>query len=99
MTVDDAIEQVARELNIERCVVKRVYYSMFEFILNTTAHMPLKEEFLDKKEFNELHKVFLIPRIGKVTIPYYKYNAIWEGYTIRKHLGKNSIKYVQNKKA
>lgn len=89
MTVDEAILQVAEELGLEVHVVRRVYYSMYEFILQEVGDMQLKEEFLSKEEYKKVSKIFNFPVIGKIAMPYSKYKGVWEGY-LRK-LGKNKI--------
>ena len=89
MTIDEAIKQVAADLGLEEYVVRRAYYSMFEFIKETAMEMPLKEKLLDKEEFKELKKVFYMPTLGKVTIPYPRYKKIWEAYLDKKAKRKN----------
>jgi hypothetical protein len=84
MTVEEAIKQVSIELGIDEYVVRRAYYSMFEFIKETVMKMPLKEEFLSEKEFGELKKVFYLPSLGKIDVPYQRYKGIWKGYLERK---------------
>ena len=80
MTVEEAIKKVSKELNIEECVVRRAYYSVFEFIMDTVTEMPLKEDFLSKEELSKLKKVFYLPSLGKIDIPYLRYKGIWENY-------------------
>lgn len=80
MTVNDAIRQVSETLEIEEFVVRRAYYSVFEFIKETAIELPLKEEYLSREEFEEMKKVFYIPGLGKVNAPYYKYKGIWDAY-------------------
>ena len=84
MTVEEAIKQVSAELGIDEYVVRRAYYSMFEFIKETATELPLKEEFLSKEEFSELKKVFYLPSLGKIDVPYQRYKGIWKGYLDRK---------------
>ena len=88
MTVDEAIKQIAEEQGFDEHVVRRVYYSVFEFIKDTVIEMPLKEELLDKKEFEKLDRVFYIPGLGKVTIPYTRYKKIWEAYQSKRNKNK-----------
>ena len=80
MTVDEAIKQVAQDLNLNEFVVRRAYYSVFEFIKDTATKLPLKEEFLSKEELQKLKKVFHIPALGKIDLPYTKYETIWKRY-------------------
>lgn len=84
MTVEEAIKQVSEELGIDEYVVRRAYYSMFEFIQETVMELPLKEEFLSEEEFSELKKVFYLPSLGKIDVPYRRYKGIWKGYLERK---------------
>lgn len=84
MVLEEAIKQVAEELNIDEYVVRRVYYSVFEFIKDTVAEMPLKEEFLSKEDFEKLKRVFYIPGLGKIVIPYRTYEAVWKAYLNKK---------------
>ena len=88
MTVEEAIKQVSEELGIDEYVVRRAYYSMFEFIKETVMELPLKEEFLSEEEFSELKKVFYLPSLGKISVPYHRYKGIWKGYLERKAKGK-----------
>ena len=80
MTIDEAIKQVSQELELPEDVVRRAYYSMFEFIKETAMELPLKEEFLSREDLRELKKVFHLPLIGKITVPYSQYKRIWEAY-------------------
>lgn len=84
MTIDEAVKQVAEDLGLEECVVRRAYYSMFEFIKDTVTEMPLKEEFLSKEDFEKLKKVFYLPGFGKVFISYGRYKKVWENYLKKK---------------
>lgn len=84
MVLEEAIKQVAEELNIDEYVVRRVYYSVFEFIKDTVAEIPLKEEFLSKEDFEKLKRVFYIPGLGKIVIPYRTYKAVWKAYLNKK---------------
>ncbi len=97
MTIEKVIKQVAKELELDEYVVRRAYYSMFEFIIETVSGMSLKDEFLSKKDFEKVKNTFYLPILGRITIPYAKYEAIWEYHILKKHLGKNSISHVQNK--
>jgi len=80
MTVEEAIKQTAVDMNLDECVVRRAYYSMFEFIIEAVGQLPLKEEFLSEKELSELRKVFYMPLLGKINVPYGRYKKIWEAY-------------------
>ena len=84
MTVEEAIKQTSEKLKIDEYAVRRAYYSMFEFIQETVMKLPLKEEFLNEEEFSELKKVFYLPSLGKIDIPYIRYKGIWKGYLERK---------------
>lgn len=88
MVVDDAIKQVSKELGIDEYVVRRAYYSMFEFIKDTVTELSLKKENLSKKELEELPKVFYIPKLGKIDVPYNRYKKIWEVYTNKRNKSK-----------
>lgn len=89
MTVDEAIKQVSVELGIDEYVVRRAYYSMFEFIKDTVSELPLKEDFLSKEELSKLKKVFYLPSLGKVTVPYSRYRKVWEAYLKKKERKEN----------
>jgi hypothetical protein len=91
MTVEEAIKQVSEELGIDEYVVRRAYYSMFEFIQETVMELPLKEEFLSEEEFSELKKVFYMPILGKIDVPYSRYKKVWNAYLNK---GKNKNKDV-----
>ena len=84
MTVDEAIKQVSEELKLEECVVRRVYYSMFECIIEKAAEIPFKKEFLSREEFEKLNKVFYMPGLGKIVTPYSRYKKVWEAYLKKK---------------
>jgi hypothetical protein len=84
MTVDEAIKQVSAELEIDEYVVRRAYYSMFEFIKDTISELPLKEDFLSKEELSKLKKVFYLPSLGKINVPYSRYKKVWEAYLKKK---------------
>lgn len=92
MTVDEAIKQVAINMNLDECVVRRAYYSMFEFIKDTVIELPLKEEFLSREDLGELKKVFYMPILGKIDVPYSRYKKVWNVYLNK---GKNKNKDVQ----
>jgi hypothetical protein len=89
MTVDEAIKQVSEELNIDEYVVRRAYYSQFEFIIETVTQLPLKEKFLSKEELSELKKVFYMPSLGKINVPYSRYKKVWEAYLKKKESNKD----------
>lgn len=80
MTIEEAIKQVAKELDLDDYVVRRAYYSMFEFIKETIMEKPLKDELLSKEELSELKTVFYLPSLGKISIPYKRYKEIWDLY-------------------
>ena len=84
MTVEEAIRQVSEELSVDEHVVRRAYYSMFEFIEDRISELPLKERLLSKEELSELKKTFILPKLGKVTVPYGRYNGVWEWWLKRK---------------
>jgi predicted nucleotidyltransferase len=57
---------------------------MFEFIKDTVTELPLKEEFLSKEDLDKLKKVFYMPALGKISVPYRRYKGIWEAYLNKK---------------
>ena len=67
--MQEAIDNLARELNLPKEVIKQVYKSYWVFIKNHINNLPLKEE-LTKEQFNKLRTNFNIPYLGKLYCNY-----------------------------
>lgn len=77
MKLDEAVEKVAKELNIDAEVVGVAYKSFYEFIREKISELPLKDN-LSEEDFNALKTNFNIPSIGKLHCTYERYLGMKE---------------------
>lgn len=85
---EDLFKSVSEELNIPEEVVKKAYYSFWEFIRTKIQDLPLKED-LSEEEFNELKTNFNIPSLGKLSCTYDRFLGVRERYKYIKKLKEN----------
>lgn len=85
-TLNLAIEQVARNLSVNKKLVENVYKSYWKFIKNHVASYSLRG--MSQEEFESIDTNFNIPYIGKL---YIKKDKL-ERYN-------NQLKYYQNVKS
>ena len=64
MTVDEAIRQVAKELDLPYDVCHKAYMSSWKFILDHIQALPLSAD-LPVEEFRKLRPNFNVPSLGK----------------------------------
>ena len=62
-------EQVSQELNLPSEVVKKAYYSFYEFMREHIKALPLKDN-ISKEEFDKLRTNFNLPSLGKLSCTY-----------------------------
>ena len=75
MKIDDVIKQVADELGIPHPVARLAYMSMFRFIREKMAELPLKDKLSDE-EFLSLRPNFNVPSLGKFYVTLDRYKTI-----------------------
>lgn len=85
---EDLFKSVSEELNIPEEVVKKAYYSFWEFIRTKIQDLPLKED-LSEEEFNELKTNFNIPSLGKLSCTYDRFLGVRERFKYIKKLKEN----------
>lgn len=72
MKYKDILKKLSLEMNLEEEVIDTAYKSFFEFIRETIAALPLKED-LTEEEFSKLKTNFNIPALGKLHCTYERY--------------------------
>ena len=72
------VDELSKKYNVDRSEIIKIIHSQYEFIREKTSNMNLKEENLDKEEFESLKTNFNIPSIGKLHASYYSYKRITE---------------------
>lgn len=85
----DIFEQVSRELNIPKEVVKFAYNSYWKFIRETISNLPLKKN-ITKEEFNKLQLNINVPSLGKFYCDYNRFKYI------KNNIKNESIKTKKN---
>lgn len=85
---EDLFKSVSEELHIPEEVVKKAYYSFWEFIRTKIQDLPLKED-LSEEEFNELKTNFNIPSLGKLSCTYDRFLGVRERFKYIKKLKEN----------
>lgn len=75
MKIEDVIRQVADEMDIPYVVAKLAYMSMFKFIREKIAELPLKDKLSDE-EFLKLRPNFNVPSLGKFYVTLERYQRI-----------------------
>lgn len=65
----DIYNKVAKDLNIDVKLVKKVYIAYWKFIKNQIQQLPLKEN-ITEEEFNNLRTHFNISSLGHLSCSY-----------------------------
>lgn len=73
------IDKVAKELDLDSSLVRKVYKNYWLCIREHIKSLPLKED-LSEEEFNSLITNFNIPSLGKLHCTYDKYKKIKKSY-------------------
>jgi hypothetical protein len=73
------INKVAKELNLDPTLIRKVYKNYWLCIREHIKPLPLKED-LSEEEFNSLITNFNIPSLGKLHCTYDKYKNIKKSY-------------------
>lgn len=87
----DLLDDVSKELDLPKEIVKKTYIQYWKFIRNSISSLPLKED-LTEDEFSKLRVNFNIPSIGKLYCTYDNIRNISNSY--KRYL--NSISKDEN---
>lgn len=73
--MEAVILKLAEDLNLPPEVVSKTYKAYWLFIRETIQSLPLKEE-LEEEEFSRLRTNFNLPKLGKLTCTYRRYQGV-----------------------
>lgn len=83
--LEEAIREIAKELNLPKKYVDKVYKAYWKAVREHISELPLKDN-LSEEEFSKLQPNVNIPSIGKLYVTYDKYSRIKELYNKYKEL-------------
>ena len=81
--MQEVINNLSKELNLSKEVIKQVYKSYWVFIKTHISNLPLKEE-LTEEQFNKLRTNFNLPYLGKLYCNYNRWAKIKSIYNKNK---------------
>lgn len=61
-----AIKKAAKDLNLDSKLIDSIYRAYCKLIIDKISTLPLKNEDLSEKEFNELQTNINLPSLGKI---------------------------------
>ena len=99
MTYDEIISKVAKDLDLDRDLVNKVYRAYWKAIREHIESLPLKQDLTDE-EFLKLQPNVNIPSIGKLYVTLDRYRKVKKTFhTIQERTRLKRIKDAENRKA